>query len=139
MEILFTEKYMNRHKITGSASVLLVSNVVNSAEWYRDKLGFSFEKYWGDPPSFCILERDGYRLMISQVNDKLEIKPNWKIVDKMWNVYFWVNDAESMYKELKDRGAIIDYELYTTLYNVKEFGVIDPDGYDIAFGEILKS
>lgn len=129
---------MNRHKITGSAPVLLVSNVVNSAEWYRDKLGFSFEKYWGNPYSFCILERDGCRLMICQADDKLEIKPNWKIVDKMWNVYFWVDDAESMYNELKDRGATIDYELYNTPYNVKEFGVIDPDGYDIAFGEILK-
>ncbi len=128
---------MSSHKITGSAPVLLVSDVIKSAEWYRDKLGFSFEKYFGEPPSFCILDRNGFRLMICQVNNITDIRPNWKIVNKMWNVYFWVDDAEAMYKELKASGATIDYELYITSYNVKEFGINDPDGYDIAFGEIL--
>lgn len=129
---------MKSTKITGSAPILLVSDIVKSAEWYRDKLGFSFDKFWGDPPGFCILERDNFNLMLSKVEDKTEIKPHWKIVDKMWNVYFWVDDAEAIYEEFKKNGATIDYTLYTTPYNVKEFGVNDPDGYDIAFGEILK-
>lgn len=129
---------MSSHKIAGSAPVLLVSDVIKSAEWYRDKLGFSYEKFFGEPPSFCILDRNGFRLMICQVKNKTDIRPNWKIVNKMWNVYFWVDDAEAMYKEMKNSGATIDYELYITPYNVKEFGINDPDGYDIAFGEILK-
>lgn len=129
---------MASHKITGSAPVLLVSDVIKSAEWYRDKLGFCYETFAGDPPVFCLLKRDDFRLMLSQVKNKSDIRPNWKIVNKMWNVYFWVDDAESMYKELKDRGADIDYALYITPYNIKEFGINDPDGYDIAFGEILK-
>lgn len=128
---------MKTGKITGSAPILLVSDIVNSAEWYKEKLGFSFDKLRGEPPVFCILERDGFRLMLSQVKDKNEIKPHWKIVEKMWNVYFWVDDAESMYKEFQKRGAKIDYELYLTSYNVKEFGINDPDGYDIAFGEFI--
>ncbi|HMS64584.1 MAG TPA: bleomycin resistance protein, partial [Ignavibacteria bacterium] len=95
---------MKTGKITGSAPILLVSDIVNSAEWYKEKLGFSYDKLWGEPPVFCILERDGFRLMLSQVKDKNEIKPHWKIVEKMWNVYFWVDDAESMYKEFQKRG-----------------------------------
>lgn len=130
---------MSSSKITGSAPVLLVSDVIKSAEWYRDKLGFSYEKYFGEPPSFCILDRNDFRLMICQVKNQKDIRPNWKIVNKMWDVYFWVDDAEAIYKELKDSGATIDYELYITSYNVKEFGINDPDGYDIAFGEVLKS
>jgi len=129
---------MNKSKITGSAPVLLVSDVVNSANWYRDKLGFSYEQFYGDPPGFCILERDNFHLMLSQVKDKSEIKPHWKIVEKMWNVYFWVNDAESIYNEFIKNGATIDFTLYLTSYGVKEFGINDPDGYDIAFGEIIK-
>ena len=57
--------------------------------------------------------------------------------EKEWNIYFWVDDAEAFFQELKDRGAIIDYDLCIQGYGVKEFGVQDLDGYDIAFGEVL--
>jgi len=33
-----------------------------SAEYYRDVLGFSFNRYWGEPPCFVMLERDGVQL-----------------------------------------------------------------------------
>jgi len=127
----------SRAKISGSAPVLLVSDVSASAEWYRDKLGFHYDKLWGDPPAFCILERDNFNLMLSQVKVKSDIKPHWKIVEKVWNVYFWVNDVELIYNEFIKSGATIDYTLYVTPYNVKEFGINDPDGYDIAFGQVL--
>lgn len=129
---------MNKAELKANSPVLLVSDVVFSANWYKDKLGFHFEKLYGDPPSFCILERDNCFLMLCNTKSKDEIKPNWKIVDKMWNVYFWTDNAEAAYKEFKQKGANIDYEIYVTPYNIKEFGVIDPDGYDIAFGEILR-
>lgn len=128
---------MDKTRITGSAPVLLVSDVIASAEWYREKLGFSYDKIWGDPPGFCILHRDNYNLMLCQVKDKSEIMPHWKIVEKMWNVYFWVSDAELIYNEFINTGATIDYTLYVTPYNVREFGINDPDGYDIGFGERL--
>ncbi len=128
---------MGKAKLTGSAPILLVSDVVASANWYRDKLGFNYDEFYGEPPQFCILNRDNFYLMLSQVKDKSEIKPHWKLVEKMWNIYFWVDDAEAIYEEFKSSGATIDYTLYVTPYNVKEFGINDPDGYDIAFGQIL--
>jgi hypothetical protein len=33
----------------------LVDDVVATAEYYRDVLGFSFDRYWGEPPCFVIL------------------------------------------------------------------------------------
>ena len=51
-------------KLTGSAPVLFVRDVYVAAEHYRDAMGFSFWKIWGEPPSFTILERDGMRVMI---------------------------------------------------------------------------
>ena len=53
----------------------------------------------------------------------------------MWNIYFWVEDAEAFYEELKDLGATIDYELGDKDYGCREFGIQDLDGYDIAFGQ----
>ena len=46
-----------------------------------------------------------------------------------------VADAEAIFVEIKERGATIDYELCVQEYGVKEFGVQDLDGYDIAFGQ----
>lgn len=128
---------MTRSKIISSAPVLLVADVVGSANWYRDKLGFNFDQLYGEPPDFCILERDNFKIMLSQVKDKSEIKPNWKIVEKMWNIYFWVDDVEAIYDEFQKSGASIDYTLYLTPYGVKEFGINDPDGYDVAFGQVV--
>ncbi len=39
-------------KLTGSAPVLFVHELRVAAEHYRDAMGFSFGKFWGEPPSF---------------------------------------------------------------------------------------
>ena len=124
-------------KIVGSAPILLVKDVVASANYYRDKVGFKYDRFWGEPPGFCILYRDGFHLMLKQVEDPSHIVPHYKVVEKMWNVYFWVNDAESLYNELKKLGAAIDYEICDQPYGCREFGIQDLDGYDIAFGQDL--
>ncbi len=124
-------------KLTGSAPILLVKDIIVSVEHYRDKLGFTVSEIYGKPPDFAVIQRDEQHLMFAKSpGDK--IIPNWKSVEKTSNVYFWVNDIEALYKEFIDNGATIDYSLYTAPYGVKEFGINDPDEYDIAFGEIIK-
>ena len=122
-------------RILGSAPVLLVLDVVASANYYRDQAGFQYERFWGEPPCFCILWRDRSHLMLRQVEDTTQIVPHYKVAHNLWNVYYWVDDVEAMYRELKDRGAIIDYELCDQPYGCREFGIQDLDGYDIAFGQ----
>lgn len=128
---------MDKSKIIGSAPILLVKDVVASANYYRDKVGFSYKRFWGNPPDFCILNRDGFGLMLSQVGDPIHIQPHYKVVQNMWNIYFWVEDAARIYKEMKEAGAFIDYHLGEKDYGCLEFGIQDLDGYDIAFGQVL--
>jgi predicted enzyme related to lactoylglutathione lyase len=122
-------------KIIGQAPILLVQDVEAAADYYRDQVGFSYERFWGEPPGFCILERDGFSLMLSRVEDERHVVPHWTVVDKMWNVYFWVDDVEALYAELVERGARIDYDLCDQAHGCREFGIQDLDGYDIAFGQ----
>lgn len=124
-------------RITASAPVLLVRDVVASADYFRDRLGFSYDRLWGDPPDFCMVDRDGHMVMLSQAPADAELVPHWRVVDMMWDVYFWVDDVDAIYEELQRRGAIINYELGVKPYDVKEFGVRDLDGHDIAFGQVL--
>ena len=126
---------MAASKLIGSAPILLVRDVVAAANYYRDRVGFSYDRFWGEPPCFCILWRDRYHLMLSQVEDEDAVVPHWKVVDKLWNAYFWVDDVEAMFEELKARGATIDYGLCEQPSGCREFGIQDLDGYDIAFGQ----
>ena len=66
------------------------------------------------------------------------IQSHYKLVENMWNIYFWVDEVEAIYDEFKRSGAKIDYELGVKEYGVKEFGIQDLDGYDIAFGQDLE-
>ena len=124
-------------QIQSIAPVLLVRDVVASAKYFRDKLGFSYDRFWGEPPDFCMVRRDGHTIMLSQAPAKTNLLPHWRIVKQMWNVYIWVENVDAIYTEYKKSGAIIDYELGLKPYGVKEFGVQDLDGHDIAFGQII--
>ena len=124
-------------RLIGSAPILLVRDVVASANYYRDKVGFNYDRLWGEPPRFCILWRDNFHLMLSQTDDPKAIVPHYKVVENMWNVYFWVDDVQALFDELKGKGATIDYELCDQPYGCREFGIQDLDGYDIAFGQDL--
>jgi hypothetical protein len=124
-------------RIVGSAPVLLVRDVVAAANYFRDKLGFSYDRMWGEPANFCMVRRDDHTVMLSEAPASAALVPHWRVVDKMWDVYFWVDDVEQVYEELKQRDAIIDYELGVKPYGVKEFGVQDLDDHDIAFGQVL--
>jgi uncharacterized glyoxalase superfamily protein PhnB len=123
-------------KITASAPVLLVRDVVASANYFRDCVGFNYDRFYGEPPHFCITNRDGHFLMLAQA-DPAQIVPYWKIVDKMWNAYFWVDDADALYEEMRAKGATMDYGPCTQPYGVREFGIQDLDGHDIGFGQGL--
>lgn len=127
---------MKPARLTSSAPVLLVRDVVAAANYYRDALGFAYERFWGEPPHFVILKRDHLHVMLDQAPRGHVIVPNWQIDQNIWNIYFWVDDVEALYAEYRQRGAKIDYELHDRPYDVREFGVQDLDGYDIAFGQL---
>ena len=49
------------------APYLIVDDVVATANYYRDKLGFRYERFWGEPPCFCMVCRGGVIIMLSQL------------------------------------------------------------------------
>jgi predicted enzyme related to lactoylglutathione lyase len=123
-------------KVTGISPVLLVADMDRSVTFFRDQLGFECTVH-GDPPDFGTADRDGQTILLALAAESELIVPNWKIVDKMWNVYIRVDDADAFYDEVQRRGAKIDYTIYDAPHGFREFGVQDPDGHDIAFGQRL--
>jgi catechol 2,3-dioxygenase-like lactoylglutathione lyase family enzyme len=125
--------------LTGVSPVLLVSDLDRSVAFWRDELGFECEVV-GDPPDFGIARRDAavILLALAAADAAKRIVPNWHIVDKIWNVYIRVDDADAIYAEVQERSAGIDYTIYDSPHGFREFGVQDPDGHDIAFGQRIE-
>jgi predicted enzyme related to lactoylglutathione lyase len=122
--------------LTGISPVLLVADLDCSVAFYRDALGFDCEVH-GDPPDFAVASRDAAVILLALAADEERLVPHWQIVDKMVNAYIRVDDADAIYAEVQERGAPIDWTIYNAPHGFREFGVQDPDGYDIAFGQPL--
>ena len=114
----------------------IVDDVVKSAEYYRDVLGFSFERYWGEPPCFVMMERDGVEFFLSSNGPKGQIRPNrFAHPDFTWDAYINCKDSDALYREFKAKGAEITREPEVTFYEMKEFEVQDCNSYRICFGQ----
>jgi predicted enzyme related to lactoylglutathione lyase len=120
--------------LTGISPVLLVSDLERSVAYYSDRLGFDCEVY-GEPPNFAAATRDNATVLLALTDEPERIVPHWQIVKNMWNAYIRVDDVDGLYAEIQGRGAPIDYTIYDAPHGFREFGVQDPDGHDIAFGQ----
>jgi len=123
-------------EIRDARPVLLVSDIAATLSYYGTKLGFGTRAF-GDPPHFASAKRGGATVLFALHDDPVQIVPNWRLQPQTWNVYIEVAGIDALYEELKERGAEIDYSLYDAPHGFREFGVQDPDGYDIAFGQPL--
>jgi predicted enzyme related to lactoylglutathione lyase len=113
----------------------LVADLERAVAFYRDGLGFDCDLH-GDPPDFAVASRDAAVILLTLAPEE-RIVPNSKVADKAVDVYIRVDDADAMYAEAQGRGAHIDWTIYDAPSGFREFGVQDPDGHDIAFGQPL--
>jgi hypothetical protein len=91
------------------APYFLVEDVVTTANYYRDRLGFQYERFWGEPPAFCMVWRRGVTLMLAQLPRPGAIRPN-RLADpevEAWDAYIWVDDADALYAEFRSTGVRI--------------------------------
>ena len=122
--------------LTGISPVLLVADLDRAVAFYGDSLGFTCDVY-GEPPDFAVASRDAAVILLALASDGARLIPNWQIAEKTVDAYIRVDDADAMYEEVQRRGAAIDYTIYDAPHGFREFGVQDPDGHDIAFGQRL--
>src|SRR5262245_29809577 len=113
------------------APYFIVDDVVASAAFYRDKLGFHYERLWGEPPRFCMVKRAGVVIMLSQLEAPGAMRPN-RLAEPdgdAWDAYVWVDDADALCQEFKSKGVTIARELCDQPYGNRDFDVEDCNGY----------
>jgi predicted lactoylglutathione lyase len=112
------------------APCFIVDDVVATANFYREKLGFRYERFWGDPPCFCMVLRSGITIMLSQLPKKGAIRPN-RLADpdgEAWDACVCVDDADALYREFTEKGVKIARDICDQPYGNRDFDVEDCNG-----------
>src|SRR5438128_11416818 len=79
------------------APYFIVDDVVATANYYRDKLGFGYDRFWNEPPSFCMVRRNGV-VMLAQLEQPGVMRPN-RLVDPeggAWDAYISIANADGL-------------------------------------------
>jgi catechol 2,3-dioxygenase-like lactoylglutathione lyase family enzyme len=129
---------MTQARLTRASPSFAVADVFETAEYYRDVLGFSFEGIWGNPPSFVMLDRDEVRVMMKQV--KPEALPTWPAgrSSGQLDMYLYATNVRALAEELKAKGAdIVEGPVDRVIYPGRELIVRDLNGLVICFGQLL--
>jgi hypothetical protein len=120
------------------APYFIVDDVVATANYYRDKLGFEYERFWGEPPRFCMVQRGGVVIMLKQLEQNGLTRPN-HVADPeaCWDAYVWIGNADVLHAEFASKGVKIARPICDQPYGCRDFDVEDCNGYRLCFGQNL--
>lgn len=131
----------NTTRFAAAVPQFTVPDVVHTAQYYRDVLGFEIAGYWDGaqvhedavrPAVFGIVQRDRVRLHFNRA-DQSEVRTGR--ADGAYDVYFDVTGVDALAEELRKRGAAILDGPEDRVYGQRELVVRDCNGLVLAFGE----
>jgi predicted enzyme related to lactoylglutathione lyase len=119
-------------QIESFAPQLLVDDLDNAIKFYRDVLGFSFgDTYRG---FYAIGERDGFDVHLKCAPKTIADRAHRREHQHL-DVYAAVSRVDALHEACKAKGATIIKPLAATPWGTRDFHIVDPDGYILAFGE----
>lgn len=113
-----------------------VPDVVRTAEYYRDVLGFDIAGYWGEPPEFAIVSRDLVELFFNRA-DQAEVRTGRAA--GAYDAYIRVVAVDDLAAELRTHGAEILEGPEDRVYGQRELVIRDCNGLILAFGEEVRA
>ncbi|PYS91732.1 MAG: bleomycin resistance protein [Acidobacteria bacterium] len=121
--------------LTGIAPQFVVQDVVKTAEFYRDKLGFELLGYFADPPVYAMVRRDSAEIHFGKA-DSDKIQTNETVRRGLGtDAYIFVTDVNELYHEFKERGVEITEGPIKRIYECTEITIKDCNGFQLVFGE----
>jgi catechol 2,3-dioxygenase-like lactoylglutathione lyase family enzyme len=122
-------------KLTGIAPQFVVPDVVKTAEFYRDKLGFEILGFFADPPVYAMVRRDSAEMHFGK-GDSDTVQLNEALRKGLGSdVYIFVTDVNALFEEFRARDVEIIEGPVKREYECTEITVKDCNGFRIVFGE----
>lgn len=116
-----------------SHCVFPTPNIVRTARFYEEKLGFTRIDYLEVQEKHICLYRDGVEIILTQSNGQSVI-PNHELYGYGGDAYMITKDQEALQKEFESKGVKIIQDLQQKDYHNREFVIEDIDGRWLYFG-----
>ena len=118
----------------------VVSNIDISKDFYVNMLGFKVE-YEREEDKFIFLSLGNIQLMLEEGSEE-ELSQMKYPFGKGINFTFGVNNIDELYSKFKIKKSLLkrdieirEFRVNDEIIYVKEFSIIDPDGYFIRISE----
>jgi len=116
------------------APQIVVPDVVRTAEYYRDELGFKILNYFADPPVYAMVERDDVEIHFGKADEGSTVQVNEALRKGLGNdLYIWVSDIDAMFEELSAKNVEIVEGPVKRVYESVEVVVKDCNGFQLVF------
>lgn len=120
--------------VDSTVPVIATDDIEKSIAYYTSVLGFEFDFKYGEPIVYAGVKSGNAEIYFSHSPDLATVIKEKKLNPE---VYIWVPDAESLFREHTDKGAeiaepIADRPWYTRQYTIKEI-----NGYHLKFAQPL--
>ncbi len=120
-------------ELFASHCVFPTPDIVRTAEYYHEKLGFRRVDYLDAQEKHICLYRDGVEFILTQSNGQ-RVVPNHELYGYGGDAYVIVRDQQALQDEYEAKGVNIIQRLHKTDYHNREFVIEDVDGRWIYFG-----
>ncbi|MCG7346007.1 VOC family protein [Sporosarcina sp. ACRSL] len=116
-----------------SHCVFPTPDIIQTANFYEQKMGFTAVHYLNATEPHICLYRDSTEIILTESRGQ-KVVPNRELYGYGYDAYFITKDQEELQKELIESGVKIVRSIANTDYHNKEFVMEDIDGRWIAFG-----
>lgn len=117
------------------ATQFVVEDVVATAEYYCNILGFKLLGYFADPPVYSMVARGDVEMHFGKVDDSPADQSSVQYRRVGFDAYIWVDDIQELFEELTASGADIIEGPVKRIYESTEVEVRDCNGFKIVFGD----
>jgi GNAT superfamily N-acetyltransferase len=114
--------------LSRSEAILAVADVAATVRFYRDKLGFTGEWLWDDPPTFGGVSWGKVSVMFGR-------QPDLAAKVEGHQHYFFVTGIDRLHEQHRQNGVQIVSPLGAKPWGLREYTARDPNGYHLRFGE----
>jgi ribosomal protein S18 acetylase RimI-like enzyme len=114
--------------LSQSQAILAVADVVAAVRFYRDKLGFTREWLWGDPPTFAGVSWGRVGLMFC-------LQPALAAKVEGHQHAFMVSGIDRLHDRHRQHGVEVISPLEAKPWGLREYTARDLNGYHLRFGE----
>jgi catechol 2,3-dioxygenase-like lactoylglutathione lyase family enzyme len=114
--------------LSRSEAILAVADVVATVRFYRDKLGFTGEWLWGDPPSFGGVSWGKVGVMFC-------LEPDLAAKIEGHQHFFFVSGIDPLHERHRVNDVQVVSPLEAKPWGLREYTIRDLNGYYLRFAE----